>query len=189
MMNWSGLIFGVLLLTSCARHTAFVASAVDPAYSPQREEPIAVVLPTESTVRERQLLPVIKGELARAKFNVVDEATKSRWVLALSANRTDVTYATSSLIIKVNPQLALATPPVRTVPTTTIYLTLFDSKDFNSGRALAIWHGAATALDRSYEVGNNEMVRRMLEVYGKNIERHMYISRSKLQRAFTSEPD
>jgi len=145
------------------------------------------VLPTESTVRERQLVPVLKGELARAKFNVVDEVTKSRWVLALSANRTDVTYGTTSLIIKVNPQLALATPPVRTVPTTTIYLTLFDSKDFNAGRALAIWHGAATALDQAYEAGNNQMIRRMIEVYGKNIERQMHISRSKVQKVFSSE--
>ena len=147
------------------------------------------MLPTESTVRERQLLPVLKGELARAKFNVVDDLQKAKWILALSANRTNVTFAVSSLIVAVNPQLALATPPVRTVPTTTIYLSLFDARDFSKGKALAIWHGAATALDRAYEAGNNEMVRRMLEVYGTNIEREMHISKSSIQRAFSSGPD
>ena len=136
---------------------------------------------------ERQLLPVLKGELALAHFQTVDDLTQAKWVLALSANRTDVTYAVSSLIISVNPQLALATPPVRTVPTTTIYLSLFDSRDIARGKTLAVWHGAATALDQAFEAGNNEMIRRMLENYGKNVHREMPISKSKMQRALASD--
>lgn len=177
----------ICLLVGCGRHAAFISSAVDPAFSPQRDEAVVIVLPTQSTVMERQLLPVLKGELASAHFQLIDDISKAKWVLALSANRTEVTYAVSSFVIKINPQLALATPPIRTVPTTTIYLTLLDAKDYSKGEALATWHGAATALDRAFEAGNNEMIRRMLEVYGKNINRNMHITKSKLQKAFSSE--
>lgn len=165
-------------LAGCARrHSAFVYSALDPAYRPQKIDPILVILPAKPTIRERQLVGDLKNELVRNGFNLVGAETDAKWLLALSAERRTYEYGINTTAVAITPKVAVASTEPRIIERSTIYLYLFDQTDFSNGKVLSVWEGSVSATERVYRVYKLAMIKNVLDVFGTNFERDTHLSR------------
>lgn len=165
-------------LAGCARrHSAFVYSALDPAYRPQKSDPIFVILPAKPTIRERQLVGDLKNELVRNGFNLVGAETDAKWLLSLSAERRTYEYGTNATAVAITPKVAVASTEPKIIERSTIYLYLFDRSDFSSGKVLSVWEGSVSATERVYRVYKLAIIKNVLDVFGTNFERDTHLSR------------
>lgn len=168
-------------LASCHSYAAYVYSALDPSYSPARSDPVWVTLSVKPTIRERQLVVVLKEELVRNGFVLADSEARAKWVLALSAERRtyDFGVTATTMAIPVSPTLALATTRStrNTVEQSTIFLYLFDANDFRAGKILSVWEGSASATENVYRIYITAMLKILLDVYGTNYERNTRLSK------------
>jgi hypothetical protein len=182
-----GIIFITLLAASmitsgCRSYTAYVYSAVDPEYSISKKDPIWVTLTENPTIRERQLFIVLKSELQKGLFNIVDDKNESKYVLSLSADRKIYNYGTTSVTsaVAISPNLALSktSNDINTVDKTTIYLYLFNTSEFTNGKFYRIWEGSVGATQNVYNVYKTAMFKNLLDVFGNDFEHDTRLSRS-----------
>lgn len=190
----SALLLGIVILgitiSGCKHYAAYVYSAVDPEHAPVKSDPIWLTLSTKPTIRERQLFVVLKSELAKNGFNIVETADKSRWVLALTAERRtyDFGITSSTTVVRVAPNFATATTRSHrnVVERNTIFLYLFDMHDFTRGKVLSIWEGSVSASENVYRIYVTSMFKNLLDVFGKNYERSTRLSKDYVKEGLRS---
>lgn len=174
-------IFAILLLfclVGCSRrHSAFVYSALDPAYRPQKTDPVFVILPAKPSIRERQLVSDLKNELVKSGFNLVGAETDAKWLLALSAERRTYEYGINTTAVAITPKVAVASTEPKLIEKSTIYLYLFERTDFSNGKVLSVWEGTVSATEHVYRVYKLAMIKNVLDVFGTNFERNTHLSR------------
>lgn len=168
------MLMSVLLLSGCGLRVA-LRGQLDPAYAPKKSEPLAVVLPDNSSIEDRQAFSAIKMELEKTGFQVV-ELDKAAWVLGVGTH--EDTYFSG---IK-NSGFGIATVPVPGVAVgssfgsskaeytsrLTIYCWLYPAMSFRSGKRVAIWEGIEKTTPQDFYEYPDKLVGALLEIYGKN---------------------
>lgn len=166
-----------LFLFGCRRYAAYVYSGVDPNYSPVKSDPIFIVLPNKPSIRERQFLVDLKSELKKNKFNIVENKKKSKWILGLSLKRRILEFGGNTTAVSITPKSAVAETTPNVFERVTIYLYLFDTKDFIEGNLLSIWEGSVSSTEGVFKRYKHSMLKNLLDVFGTNYDRNTRIDK------------
>jgi hypothetical protein len=184
------LIFALLLVPiflsiSCSRHAAYIETAADPSISVRKEDPIFVTLPEKSSIRERRLLPVLRSELCKNGFQVVESIGASKWVLGLTQSRTSLYGGSESTTIAVPNTPIINTRTQSTiVDQTAIYLRLFDARQFGKPSPLAVWEGSGASTEKVIQIYEKVVIKNTLDFYGKT-----FSGRRRLSKDYLNSPD
>lgn len=76
-----GGIILALSISACSTYRTPVSALIDPAYSPQKTDPIFLQHSDAPSIAERQAEAVLRNELCRGGFNVVPDITRAKWMM------------------------------------------------------------------------------------------------------------
>ena len=185
MLRAAFLLFLAILVSACSRHATFIEAATDPALSASKNDPIFVVLPNKPTITERRLAPVLRSELCKNGFQVVNSQSSAKWVMGLVQDRHQF-YGGASATTAVLPNIGIAktTTTAEVVTNETIYLQLFDAQEFGLPDTLALWEASSTASTRVFQIYDKVMIKNALDYFGKN-----FAGRTRLSKEYLKASD
>lgn len=162
-----------LALAACGP-IAYLVTEQDPAQVPQKQDPVFVTVPENSSIRERQLLPVLKRRMLAEHFNVVNDVQSARWVLGVSPEErafsargtlgTEVGAYGATAVAKTSDDTTVYEHPAK------IYLTLLTAQDYLLGKRQPVWTGYATADRETLNEYTTTIIDDLLGAYGTNYE-------------------
>lgn len=179
-MNTLKIVFLSVLavtVTGCKKHTAWIATAVDPTFVLSKSEPVYVSTPEDSSVRERQLAVTLKNELCRNGFTLTPTIDEAKYVLGLGFEKqsyqagftTQATFAgTRSRFDIVNNSSA------------SVYL--FNASDYIKNKRFILWEGNVSARKRVFQVYEPIIFKNVLDHYGANFDRNTKLDKSYLRK-------
>lgn len=180
----------LVLLTACRSYTTHVYSGVDPSVTlPSKEEAIFFALPNDASIREKQVAVLLKTELTKSGFNLVSDVAKSKWVVSFAVDRKTYTVGTSTNANAVGATvygvpLAFGNSVTTNISQTdlSIYMQLYNVKDLEKTKPIALWEGNVTVENRVFNVLPNASIKTLLDKFGKNFDRPVKINK-KYQKA------
>lgn len=172
-----------VFLTACSHHSVYVSAAVDPAYSPSKTDPIFLTLSNDPTIKERQLVMVLKEELCRNGFNVVASVDSSKWTLGLSYERETYQFGSTSsaIVIPGNIPRVLGSSKPNIVTDSRIYLYLFKSDSYKASHPVSVWEGIVSSNDSVFQAYRPVIFKNVLDVFGQNLESQVRLSKAYLR--------
>jgi hypothetical protein len=164
----------VLLLTGCGLRVA-LRGELDPAYAPKKTDPLALVLPDNSSIEDRQAFAAMKNELIKSGFNLVS-TDHAMWILGVGTH--EETYFSgvknSGFVLgtSVAPGVAIGSSfgssNAEYASQLTIYCWLFPAESYRAGKRIAIWTGIEkTTPDKFYD-NSEKLVSALVGIYGVN---------------------
>ncbi len=134
-----------LFFTGCSKHLVSVTTANDPTRILAKSEPIFVALPSDSSIRERQLALTLKDSLCRNGFVVVPFIEQSKYVMALAFNKQSFLsgYTTRETLVG-------SVSTVNIVDNSIANITLFDTPEFMVGKNIALWESSVLARKKAF---------------------------------------
>jgi len=166
MKNYKIILFlSSLLLSACALRASFV-SQLDPSYAPKKSDPIALLLPDNSSIQDRQVYPVVKEELVKAGFKLV-EPNQATWILGMGTHQDTYFSGIQTMAFSYN-NVAVGSSNAEYTSRIIIYFWLFPAESFHSGKRMAIWGGFESVRPSSFREHPADYVRALIELYGKN---------------------
>jgi len=168
----------IISLYGCS-HPAWIKSNVDPWYTPTNKDPIFLLLPKNSSVKERQLMVILQKELCKDGFNVVPKIKQSKWVLGIRFGEDSYisSYSTSSYTMPIyNNSLSFGSANARVTNNEAAYLYLFKSNDLS----MPIWKGEISATKKIFVKYRPIIFKNLLVYFGKNIDSKTRLSKSDL---------
>lgn len=185
MLRSIALIGLVALLAACSRHSTYIESAADPALRVSKSDPVFVVLPPKPTITERRLAPVLRSELCKNGFRVAPSQDSAKWVMGLVQDRLQFVGAASfTTVATPSASIAHTTATPSVVTNETIYLQLFDAREFGLPDTLAMWEASSTASNRVFQIYDKVMIKNALDHYGET-----FAGNTKLSKSYHYEPD
>lgn len=176
-MNRALLLLLALLASGCGRHYARIETLTAPGVS--RNDAIAVVVPNNPSMRERRAETLLRDELCRAGFTVVNEPGKATYVLTYGVDRHDNDVQKTTFKPGWFYPEAITTTeapdPMRTRMTVT--LTLFEAVHPDAG---SIWEGAANVTQREWEVYGPVVFKVLLDQFGNDYQGESLMPKSYL---------
>ena len=178
------------LTSACSHHKVYVTAAVDPAFAPSKSDPLYLMLSAEPTIIERQLLPILREELCRCGFNLVDSADRSKWTMGVSYDRRvfDQGSSTSGVFLPGRIPIFLGSSKPTLVTTAKAYLYLIQSQLTAASKPIPIWEGSVSAEDDVFKVYRGIIFKNVLDFYGLNFEGHARLSKAYLREPGTCPP-
>lgn len=170
-------------LGGCDKYAVKVTTAADPAYTLHKAQPIYVVLPKPSSIKERQLAVTLKNELCRSGFTLAPDMEHASYVLGLSFQREEFQFGSTTTAVAVTPSFAIGKTTPNMVRNAIANLYVFDSKQYMSGERLTIWEGQALAPKRVFDVYEPIIFSSVLKNFGATTDRPFKLRRSELKAA------
>lgn len=152
----------VLLLSGCGLRVA-LRGELDPAYAPKRTEPVALILPDNSSIEDRQVFPVLKRELLESGFDLV-EPDHAAWILGVATRE----KAFFSGIQTINVGKFGSVSNANYGSSFVIYLSLFQADAFRRGRRMAVWSGTEVTTPDNFRESPDKLVQALIDIYGVN---------------------
>lgn len=161
----------IVLLAGCGTRVS-LRTQIDPSYAPKRSDPVAIVLPDNSSITERQVLPVLKQQMVKAGFHLTDEKN-AKWILGFSTQRQSVFLGlgSSSFSIGLGNGIRIGGGSARAKYATTMKLQfwLFDAQKYRQGKVQPIWHYIEAIKDADDFLDQPVFyIHPMLVIYGLN---------------------
>ena len=169
----AAMLFLAIPLFGCTSVNVALEGEVDPALSP-KSSPVAVVLPDNPTIEERQIYPVLLGELSQDGYTVTDPSL-AVWILGVGTRR-DVQFAGYSMsggvvTTKIG-DLAIsggnAQGNAEYKNTVLINLWLFHAADYRNGKRVSVWEGSETTDLETFHTYPKLLVSGLLKILGHN---------------------
>ena len=183
----------LLTLTGCASHGVWVTAAVDPSLAPSKTEPVFVTLPERPTIDERQMLVMLKDEMCRNDFNVVENVDNSTWVMIVSATQYTYMSGTTGRTVAVpigNVAAVGRTDTQVNYQTDKVtYLYVSKTADRTELEPRRYWEGRVTAKDNVWRAYREVIYKPLLDQYGRDYDRLTKMSKSYLKNAHGCEVD
>jgi hypothetical protein len=158
------LLVCALLLTACGLRAAFMGQ-LDPAYAPKKADPIALVLSDNPSIQDRQVFPLVKEELVKSGFKLVDP-NQATWILGVSTH--DDTYFSGIKTTKISFGSTEAQQTIENSRSSSLYFWLFAAGPYRDGKRLAVWGGVESVNPDDFSKHPDAFVRALIEIYGKN---------------------
>lgn len=154
------------LLMACGERIA-IRGELDPDYAPKISDPIAVVLPDNSSIQDRQLAPLVKEELSKAGFTVV-EPDKAVWILGLGTHDNTIFLGTQSSAFGFY-HVAFGSSTAEYATRGTLQFWLFKGDVYRGGKSQPIWAGTETIKEADDLRDSPERyIKPLIVIYGKN---------------------
>lgn len=172
------------LLAGCRSYGVWVTAVADPSLAPTKAEPIFVRVPDRATIDERQMLLVLKDELCRGNFNVVDDPAKATWIMMVSASQ--YSYAAGSsghgAAIPVGGLLIATNETTINYQTDKVtFLSVTKAADRIELEPRPYWEGRVVAKDNVWRAYRPILYKPLLDQYGQNYDRFSKVSKSYLK--------
>lgn len=163
----------VLPLFGCTSVNVALEGEVDPALSP-KTSPVAIVLPDNPTIDERQIYPVLLDQLSKDGYTVTEPGL-AVWVLGVGTRR-DVRFAGYSMsggmvTTKIGDVAESAGNSQATAEyknSVLINLWLFHAADYRDGKRAAVWEGSETTDLKTFHSQSALLVGGLLKILGHN---------------------
>jgi len=153
-----------VLLSACSLRAAFVGQ-LDPAYAPKKADPIALVLSDHPSIADRQVFPVVREELVKSGFKLV-EPSQASWILGVSTN--NETYFSGIKTTKISFGFSEAQTTIQNARSSSIYFWLFPAGPYRDGKRIAVWDGVESMDPGKFQEHMGDYVHALIEIYGKN---------------------
>jgi hypothetical protein len=173
-----------LALSACRSHTALVYSGVDPTIRVVKSDRMEFVLPDDASIRERNAAVLLRDELVRQGFHLVNPGEPSHWTLSFGLGRRTYTIgsATHGAAIAFLSPLPMASYSSRTEnidqTDVTIFMHLLQTSDLDSAKPMAVWEGTVTTKERVFAVLPNAVVAALLQHFGEHYERQTRVDKA-----------
>ena len=161
------------LLSGCATTTVSLEGETDPSWSP-RTSLVAIELPKNATIEERELLPVFQEELTKMGYTVADKSV-AVWIIGI-ATRRDVEFSgfstkgsaltTSIGNIAVSGGSTAAT--ANYANNVVVNLWLFRAADYRAGKQVTVWEGTETTDLATFHAKPKLVARALVEIIDRN---------------------
>lgn len=170
-------------ISGCAHHSTVITGQADPRYQPTKLDSYVLLLSKSASIRERQLLPVLRDEMCRRGMTVVDSFDAAKWAIGVSAG--SETYAigsTSSAFAVPVAGGAVMVGSSRNEIASQDYahLYVFDAADAKDGDAMAIWEASVKAKPNVFRVYEPIIFRDVLDSIGSNFRRETRLDKEYL---------
>lgn len=160
-------------LLGCTTVNVALEGEVDPAFSPKTSA-VAVVLPDDPTIEERQLLPVLQDQLAKSGYTVTD-ASLAVWMLGIGTRR-DVQFAgystsggvTATKIGDVIVGSDSSQSKAEYKKTVLINLWLFHAAEYREGKRITVWEGSESTDLNTFHAEPALLVAGLIKIVGHN---------------------
>jgi len=153
-----------VLLSACSLRAAFMGQ-LDPAYAPKKADPIALVLSDNSSIQDRQVFPLVKEELVKSGFKLV-EPNQATWILGVSTHYD--TYFSGIKTTKFIFGTSEAQLTIQNARSSSLYFWLFPAEPYRDGKRMAIWGGFESVDPHEFRYHTEKFVGALIEIYGKN---------------------
>jgi hypothetical protein len=158
------LLLSAVLLSACSLRAAFMGQ-LDPAYAPKKADPIALVLSDNSSIQDRQVFPLVKEELIKSGFKLV-EPNQATWILGVSTHND--TYFSGVKTTKLSFGSSEARLTIQNARSSSLYFWLFPAESYRNGKRMAVWGGVESVDPDDFSKHPEDFVRALIEIYGKN---------------------
>jgi len=153
---------------------AYLITEQDPSYAPSKSDPVAIIASDTTSIRERQLVLILKHQLVENHFNVVNDPESSMWVVSVQYG-TDTRESGSSsraASIPLAGGIAIGSSKTKINYETDglLNIWLFREADVKNGSHQAIWSGSASAERETLSEYAPTIIKDLLDAYGKNYE-------------------
>lgn len=183
----------LLTLAGCSSHGVWVTAAVDPSLAPLKTDPVFVTLPEKPTIDERQMILLLKDEMCRNDFNVVDNVESATWVMTVSATQYSYMSGTTGRGVAVpvgNVAVVGRTETQVNYQTDKVtYLYVSKSADRIELEPRRYWEGRVTAKDNVWRAYREVIYKPLLDEYGRDYDHFTKMSKSYLKRAHGCDVD
>ncbi len=177
------LVVLALLNSGCRRHLAHVYSGVDPKVRPAKSDPIVFELPDNPSIRERKMAVLIRDELLRNGFNLVEDYKISKWTMSFAVDRQTYTIGSTSRGSAVGLQF-FGTPVTTGSSNTkyvqqtdvTVYMHLLKTEEIGTNKPMAIWEGSVRAKEGFTRDYPNSFIKNLISQFGENYEGNINMS-------------
>lgn len=167
-------LLATLFLAGCGLRVA-LRGELDPAYAPKKTDPLALVLPDNSSIEDRQAFAAMKKELIKSGFNLVS-TDQAMWILGVGTH--EETYFSgiknSGFVLgaSVAPGVAIGSAigssNAEYASRLTIYCWLFPAESYRAGKRIAIWSGIEKTTPDDFYENADKLVSALVNIYGVN---------------------
>ena len=171
-MNSRLMYFTLLFLLAGCAYQASVLTRVDPAYMPIPTEPAALVVAQNSSIQERQLLPLLREQMVKRHFNLV-ELTDAKWVIGFGGGTSAVYVGTAGSAVAIpffGNAIGISSSAPIYADIGKLNLTVFPADSFRAGQPLPVWQGAISVESDAYVEKPRTIIDVLLDNYGKNFD-------------------
>ncbi len=182
----------ILLVTIGCAPSIYISSELDPSYKISKTDKIAIFLKKDSSIGERKFLALLRNELQKAGFNIVDR-DQSEYVLVFALDQNTSKIQRSRPVSTTSETKGTVggiggvsykekTTSTKYVPYSydytvkKLYLHLFAEEDISNHKLITIWEGYLGAGEATYAKYTNACVRKLLEYFGTDYKAHTQIS-------------
>lgn len=161
---WISLL--ALSLSGCGTRV-YVRTEVDPDYAPKAQDPIAVVLPDNSSIEDRRVAAAAKQQMTSLGFSLVDVA-HAKWVLGIGTHENTVFLGTQSSAFAFY-NMAFGQSEAKYEDRVTLQFWLFQGDAYRNGKTQAVW-GATEIIKDADSLSDDPgfYTHPLLMVFGKN---------------------
>ena len=177
----------IIFFSGCVS-TVYVSSITDQNYSPKKIDPIYIILDEDARISERQFYTILKEEMLKNEFNVVDNINQAKYYLLFNTD-TNTSKINSTLYFPStsttsgyvgNTYYSGTTTTTNAIPYSynytveKIYLDLY-VKDPKVNKYFTVWEGYIGAEKDDYEKYTRAVLKCLLDVFGTNFADEQYI--------------
>jgi hypothetical protein len=168
-----------LAATGCSHYRAYISSVADPAFSPQRTDPLFLTLPTDANIQERKLRSVLRNVLCHDGFTVVDTPEKAIWLLGLSYERSTRSFGseTQAIVVPLSIPVASSRTHEDVGAESKAYLYLIQAQ---TSKGRSAWEGSISTRAEVFHEYQPMIFHPLLERFGKDVEGSTTLSKSYL---------
>lgn len=142
--------------------TVSLTASVDPAYAPVPSDAVVVESPDQQTPEDRSLRVLLAAEMARSRFNLVDDRRSAKWILSA---------ATRSGSYRMIGNTMEPVPAAQTdgASNTAIFVSLFAVNKVAAGKSDPAWKAVLVAKEADYLQYPYALLHALLGRYGENV--------------------
>jgi hypothetical protein len=167
------MVVACLLLSACGSR-AYLSTEQDPARVPSKLDPVVPMVSDNASIKERQLLPILKRQMQAQGFNVVDNIDSATWVLGLTVGNHSFVASTTShgLAVPIGNIAAVSRTKmdVNYETDSTLQLLLISTDDIRAGKQKPMWSGTSSSERDVLNDNAPVILKDLLQQYGQNYE-------------------
>ena len=172
-MRWICVLLS-LLLSACGMRVA-LHGELDPAYAPAKSDSVAMVLPDNSSIADRQVYATLLRGLKNAGFQLVD-VQDAKWILGVGTHNDTIFSGISSSGLGVANTFggvgvvsgSFGSSKAEYESKLTIYCWLYSGAEFRAGKRLPAWGGTEITTPEDFLKQPDKLVAALIDIYGKN---------------------
>ena len=172
-----------VVIAGCSHHESYISAGVDPQFAPDPGAAVYLATPVRPSIRERQLLPVLRAELCRNGVSVADQLEEADFVLALAFDSETREFGTSTQIVVIPGSIPVAFGTTRPIIRTesTAFLYLVRREEFLGNNAQTVWEWVVSADANVFRVYQPIIFDNLINVLGRNFDGPVHLSKPYLR--------